>query len=105
MATYDPSVLLVGREFLESPAVTNWFLSRRRGCLVASKVGKVWKLTKSHNFDLILSNYHLPDGAGSELINRFPGLPLSLFLSHRIEDGCIWLPAILRGVKCWGLVR
>lgn len=102
VATYDPSILLVGREFHESSVIANWFLSRRRGCLIASTVGEVWELTKSHNFDLILSNYQLPDGVGSELIDRFPGLPVSLFLSHRIEDGCIWLPAILCGVKCWG---
>jgi len=102
VATYDPSVLLVGREFHESSAIANWFLNRRRGCLIASTVGEVSELSKLHNFDLILSNYQLPDGAGSELIDRFPGLPVSLFLSHRIEDGCIWLPAILCGVKCWG---
>lgn len=102
MTTYDQNILLVGREFLESPAVIDWFLKRQRRCLVAPTVNEVGKLSKSLKFDLILSNYHLPDGTGSALIDRFQNLPVSLFLSHPVEDGCIWLPGILRGVIGWG---
>jgi|SRR5580658_2564180 hypothetical protein len=102
MTTYDQSVLLVGREFLKSPAVTDWFLKRRHGCLIASTVNEVGELMKLRKFELVLSNYHLPDGTGFALIDRFQNLPVSLFLSHPVEDGCIWLPGILRGVMCWG---
>jgi CheY-like chemotaxis protein len=102
VATYDQKVLLVGREFLETRTATDWFLKRRRLCLVASTLREVHELTKSSKFDLVLSNYHLPDGTGFALMERFRNLPVSLFLSHRVENGCIWLPAIVRGVPCWG---
>jgi CheY-like chemotaxis protein len=102
MTIYDQGTLLVGREFLDSPVVTDWFLKRRRKCVVASTISEVGELSKSRNFDLVLSNYHLPDGTGFSLIDRFQHLPVSLFVSHPVEDGCIWLPGILRGVMCWG---
>ena len=102
MITCDRNILLVGREFIESPVVTDWFLRRQRQCLLASTVNEAGKLSKSRKFDLILSNYHLPDGTGFALIDQFRNLPVSLFLSHPVEDGCIWLPGILRGVMCWG---
>jgi hypothetical protein len=102
MTIYDQSTLLVGPEFLESPAVADWFLKRRRRCLIASTVAEVGELSKKRKFDIILSNHHLPDGTGFALIDRFQNLPVSLFLSHPVEDGCIWLPGILRGVMCWG---
>ncbi len=102
MTSYDYSVLLVGREFIESPATINWFLKRRRGCLAVSTLGEVREVNPLRKFDLILSNYHLPDGKGFTLIDLFRDHPTSLFLSHQVENGCIWLPGILRGVRCWG---
>jgi CheY-like chemotaxis protein len=102
MTIYDQSILLVGREFLKAPAITDWFLKRQRGCVIASTIGEVGELIKERKFDLVLSSYHLPDGTSLALIDRFRNLPVSLFLSHPVEDGCIWLPGILRGVACWG---
>jgi hypothetical protein len=91
-----------GPAVLESLAPTDWFMKRRRKCLIASTLSEVRRLLKSRNFGLILSNYHLPDATGFALIDRFRDLPVSLFLPHRVEDGCIWLPTILHGVKGWG---
>jgi hypothetical protein len=102
MATHQHTTLLVGREFVGSTAANNWFLKRRSVCRVVSTVREAHESTRSHRFDLVLSSYHLPDGTGFELIDSFPVPPASYFLSHRVENGCIWLPAILRGVRCWG---
>ena len=102
MTTYNQSVLLVGRGFIESPAAIEWFLRRRRECRTASTLGEVRAIDKARIFDLILTDYHLPDGTGFALLDRFRGHPVSLFLSHRVENGSIWLPGILRGVRCWG---
>lgn len=102
MVGYMQSVLLVGPEFLESPAVADWFRRRRRKCLIASRVSEVSDLRRSRDFDVVLSSCQLPDGSGFGLIDRFADLPVSLFLSHQVENGCIWLPGILRGVRCWG---
>jgi hypothetical protein len=102
MISYMQTILLVGPEFLESPAVADWFRRRRRKCLIASRLSEVSKLGRSRDFDVVLSSCQLPDGTGFGLIDRFEDLPLSLFLSHQVENGCIWLPGILRGVRCWG---
>ncbi len=102
MVSHMQTVLLVGPEFLESPAVADWFRRRRRKCLIASRVSELSELRRSRDFDVILSSCQLPDGTGFGLIDRFEDLPLSLFLSHQVENGCIWLPGILRGVRCWG---
>jgi hypothetical protein len=56
----------------------------------------------SRPFDLVLSSNQLPDGAGFHLIELLAGVPTSLFIFHPVEDNCIWFPAILHGVKCWG---
>jgi hypothetical protein len=102
MVSYMQTVLLVGPEFLDSPAVADWFRRRRRKCLIASSVSEVSGLARSRDFDVVLSSCHLPDGTGLGLIDRFEDLPLSLFVSHQVENSCIWLPGILRGVRCWG---
>lgn len=57
---------------------------------------------QSGSFDLVLCSNRLPDGIGFRLIELLAGFPVTLFISHPVEDNCIWLPAILRGVKCWG---
>jgi hypothetical protein len=102
MTSCDYSVLLVGREFLESSVASDWFLKRRRECLTVSTLGEIHEIIESRKFDLILSNYQLRDGTGFALIDRFTDYPVSLFLSHQVENGSIWLPGILRGVRCWG---
>jgi hypothetical protein len=102
MTTCDYIVLLVGREFLESSVASDWFLKRRRECLTASTLSEIRRIIESRKFDLILSNYQLPDGTGFALIDRFRDYPVSLFVSHQVENGSIWLPGILRGVRCWG---
>jgi CheY-like chemotaxis protein len=102
MTSCDYSVLLVGREFLESSVASDWFLKRRRKCLTVSTLGEIHEIIGSRKFDLILSNYQLPDGTGFALIDRFRDCPVSLFVSHQVENGSIWLPGILRGIRCWG---
>lgn len=102
MTSCDYRVLLFGREFLESSVASDWFLKRRRECLTVSTFGEIHEIIASRNFDLILSNYQLPDGTGFALIDRFRDCPVSLFVSHQVENGSIWLPGILRGVRCWG---
>src|SRR5271156_4722282 len=102
MTSSDYSVLLVGREFLESSVASDWFLKRSRRCLTVSRLGEIHEIIASRKFDLVLSSYQLPDGTGFALIDRFRGCPVSLFVSHPVENGSIWLPGILLGVRCWG---
>jgi DNA-binding response OmpR family regulator len=64
MISYMQTVLLVGPEFLQSPAVADWFRRRQHKCLITSRVSEVSDLPRSQDFDVVLSSCQLPDGTG-----------------------------------------
>ncbi len=59
-------------------------------------------LLREAPFDLVLSDLDLPDGKGSRLIPCLLGTEASLFFSVEVEDGCWWLPGVVRGEGHWG---
>jgi len=97
-----PSALLVGPQFHGAPSVREWLHRRRCECFLVPTLGEARASIRQRRFDLVLCGSQLPDGAGSSLIEILQGLPVSLFISYPVEDDCIWLPAILDGVNCWG---
>ncbi|MBZ5701852.1 MAG: hypothetical protein LAN84_08390 [Acidobacteriia bacterium] len=93
-------VLLVG----EHPTGYS-FLSQRlekRGCecRVATSNSDGARLFRELPFDLILC-CDSRDGIGP-LVASTLGSSASLFRSHRVENGCLWLPAVLHGQECPG---
>lgn len=94
--------LLVGPEFQNARAVIGWLRSRRCESVIVSSLREACESIKTGQYDVILSKNQLPDGSGFGLIERLAGLPVTLFISLCVENSCIWLPAILRGVHCWG---
>jgi hypothetical protein len=60
-------------------------------------------LMTSRPVDLVLSNTHLPDGTGFDLLMALAGLPVTAFLCLPVENSCFWLPAIDAGKECLGL--
>ncbi len=59
-------------------------------------------LLRAASFDVVLSDFDLPDGKGSCLIPCLLGTQASLFISIEVEDGCWWLPGVVRGESQWG---
>jgi hypothetical protein len=59
-------------------------------------------LLSSHPVDLILSNTHLSDGTGFDLVTLLAGRPVTAFLCLPVEKSCFWLPAIDSGKACLG---
>jgi hypothetical protein len=53
--------------------------------------------------NLVLSNTHLPDGTGFDLLMALAGLPVSAFLCLPVENSCFWLLAIDAGKECLGM--
>ena len=102
LRVHRPKVLLVGPQFPYAAATIDWFRRRQRECAIVSTRREACDLFLAGKYDLILSNNQLSDGSGFGLIELLAGFPVTLFISHPIEDSCIWLPAILRGVECWG---
>jgi hypothetical protein len=53
-------------------------------------------------FALVLSPMRLRDSSLFPLIGLLDGSGITLFYFHAVEDGCLWLPALRRGQKCFG---
>ena len=53
-------------------------------------------------FDLVLSQYQLPDRTAFPLSDRLVGSPATLFFCARVEDGSLWLKMLDRGHRCVG---
>ena len=100
MSSAPVKVLLVG----ERPTGYS-FLSQRlekRGCecRVAAANSDGARRFHEQPFDLILC-CDSRDGIGP-LVASMIGSTASLFRSHRVENGCLWLPAVLYGEQCPG---
>jgi len=93
-------ILLVG----ESPMGFSYLSQRleKRGCecRVASSNYDGARLFREQGFDLVLC-CGSRDGI-EPLVTSIIGSSASLYRSHRVEDGCWWLPAVLRGEACAG---
>ncbi len=102
LAVHRLNALLVGRQFQYAAAMIDWLSRKQRECVIVSTRSEACDLLPSGKYDLVLSDNRLPDGSGFGLIQLLAGFSVTLFISHPVEDSCIWLPAILRGVECWG---
>jgi hypothetical protein len=97
-----PDALLIGSNpRSDSP------LSRRLGkqgcdCWFAPSRQKACDLIETHGFDLVLGPTRLDGSSLHPLIRRLDGSDSTLFYFQSVEDGCWWLPALLRGRNCFG---
>jgi hypothetical protein len=53
-------------------------------------------------FDVVLSEYQLPDRTAFPLLDWLVGSPATFFFSTRVEDGSLWLKMLERGKRCVG---
>ena len=96
-------VLLVGHSFHSAHALTDRLQRWGFRCHLASDMRAAFDLMISRPVDLVLSNTHLPDGTGFDLLMGLAGLPVTAFLCLPVENSCFWLPAIDAGKECLGL--
>ncbi len=96
-------VLLVGQSFHSAQALTGRLHQWGLRCHLAGDLQSAFDLLASQPVDLVLSNTHLPDGTGFELLMALAGLPVTAFLCLPVENSCFWLPAIDAGKECLGL--
>jgi hypothetical protein len=80
----------------------NWLYKRGCQCHFAMSCQEACSLISHTQFDLVLSQYQLPDRTAFPLLDRLAGSPASLFFSTAVEDGCLWLPMLERGKRCVG---
>jgi CheY-like chemotaxis protein len=102
MKTRPILVLLVGEALESFPQLLRWFDSRGCRCQLAQSCRDACNLVSSAQFDIVLSQYQLPDRTAFPLLDRLVGSPATLFFSTRVEDDSLWLKMIERGNRCVG---
>ena len=96
-------VLVVGENARNSLQLLQW-LDRRGGrCQFARSYRDASRLISSTNFDLVLSEYQLPDRTAFPLLDLLEGSLATLFFGTRVEDGALWLRMLERGKRCTGV--
>jgi hypothetical protein len=95
-------VLLVGETARSSLHLLQWL--NRRGCCrqLAQSYQGACDLISCTGFDLVISEYQLPDRTAFPLLDWLVGSPATLFFSTRVEDGSLWLKMLERGKRCVG---
>lgn len=92
-------ILLVGETAESSLQLTHWLEKRGCKCHFASSCKEACRLISGIKFDFVLSHFELPDRTAYPLLERLIGSATTLFYSTRIENGCLWLPALANGGK------
>jgi hypothetical protein len=95
-------VLLVGEVPRSSLQLLLWLYERGCRCHFATSYQDACSLISRTQFDLVLSQYQLPDRTAFSLLDWLIGSPATLFLSTVVESGCLWLPMLERGKRCVG---
>ena len=95
-------VLLVGETARSSSNVLEWLERRGSRCRFSRSYRDASKLIRSTQFDLVLSEYQLPDRTAFPLLDWLEGSSATLFFSTRVEDGSLWLKVLERGRRCVG---
>lgn len=95
-------VLLVGEVPRSSLQLLLWLYERGCRCHFATSYRDACSLISHTQFDLVLSQYQLPDRTALSLLDWLIESPATLFLSTVVERGCLWLPMLERGKRCVG---
>jgi DNA-binding NtrC family response regulator len=93
-------ILVVGETAQSSLELTQWLERRGCHCHFASSCIEACRLISGFEFDFVLSHCELPDRTAYPLLEKLIGSTTTLFYSTRIENGCLWLPALAKG-KNW----
>ena len=102
MGQNSMAVLLVGETARNWHQLLQWFESRGYKCRLASSYRDACSLISRTEFDVVLSQYQLPDRTAFPLLEWLEGSSASLYLSTSVESGSLWLPMLDRGKRCVG---
>ncbi len=95
-------VLLVGQTARSSLQLLQWLDNRGCQCHFASSCNDACILISQTAFDLVISQFDLQDRTAYLLMERLLGSTATLFFSKPVENGCWWLPMLVRGRECVG---
>jgi CheY-like chemotaxis protein len=96
------NILLVGESVRHSPQLVQWLESRGCTCRFAPSYRDACMAIGRIQFDLVLSQYDLPDRTAFPLLEWLAGSPATLLFSACVESGFLWLKMLERGERCVG---
>ena len=96
-------VLLVGESVRRSQQLVQWLERRGCNCRFAPSYRDACNVISRRQFDLVLSQYQLPDRTAFPLLEWLAGSRATLLFSARVENGFLWLKMLERGERCVGV--
>ena len=97
-----PRVLLLRDEPTGCFSLVDWLQQSGYKCQIATSPREAVALLGKAHFHVVLSEFSVSVGNTHRLISQVTGSAASLFFRLEMEDGCLWLPAVVRGQDCWG---
>lgn len=102
MGTRMSKALLIGENAQGSSYLAKRLQGRGLECSFARSYEEASSLLRAQTFGLALSPMRLRDGSLFPLIGLLHGSDITLFYYYAVEDGCLWLPALRHGERCFG---
>ena len=96
------SILLVGENLQRCPELHRWLDSQRLLCECAASYQGACSRISRMRFDLVFSEYHLPDRSAFPLLDVLAGSPATLFFARALKNDFLWLLMLDRGRRCVG---
>ena len=97
MDTRAIAVLLLVRHARGYSRLHQWLSHRGCNCQVATTCKQACSLISHSKYDLVLSEYELPEETTYPLLKQLIGSSATLFLAVTAGNGCLWVPALLYG--------
>jgi CheY-like chemotaxis protein len=96
------SILLVGEKVQQCAELHRWLHSRGLWCEYAEFYRDACSRISRRQFDLVISEYQLPDRTALPLLDMLAGSPATLFFSRALTTHFLWLLMLDRGRRCVG---
>src|ERR1700740_1900023 len=96
------SILLVGKKVQHCTELHRWLHNRGLWCEYAEFYRDACSWISRRQFDLVISEYQLPDRTAFPLLDVLAGSPAAVFFSRVLTTDSLWLLMLDRGRRCVG---
>lgn len=97
-----PAALLISENPQDASHLARHLRKLECECEFAASYQEALALLRTQSFALVLSPVWVRGVSVFPLIDLLEGSVITLFYSQRVEDSYWWLPALQRGVRCFG---
>jgi hypothetical protein len=102
MSNNSISMLLVGQNVQRCPELRWWLDNRELRREYAESCHDACSRVSRRQYDLVISEYQLPDRTAFPLLDVLAGSPATLFFSRTLATDFLWLRMLDRGRRCVG---